>query len=165
MSDAAFQRVTVPLLPGATAKATAPTWETIEGGSPGGYAAARLRFPSGWLFSQHGSDPIYIPDPVQDGGAGTGTTAILAAIADLKQELQTMSQTNQQHADAIAAQLTTIDATLKTGIAAITAEIADLKTANPAVDFSGVDAAVATLGTDVAAAAAIPPAAGPAPAA
>ena len=85
---------------------------------------------------------------------GHEARAILAELATLTAKVDTMSQTNQQHADAIAAQLTTIDATLKTGVAAITAEIATLKAANPAVDFTAVDTAVANLGTDVAAAAA-----------
>jgi hypothetical protein len=96
---------------------------------------------------------------------GHEARAILAQLTILNTKVDTMSQTNQQHADAIAAQLTTIDATLKTGVADITAEIAALKTSNPAVDFSGVDAAVTALGTDVAAAAAIPPAPAAAPAA
>jgi hypothetical protein len=85
---------------------------------------------------------------------GHEARAILAELATLNAKVDLMSQTNQQHADAIAAQLTTIDATLKTGVAAITAEIATLKAANPAVDFTAVDTAVANLGTDVAAAAA-----------
>ena len=89
---------------------------------------------------------------------GHEARAILAELAALTAKVDHMSQTNQQHADAIAAQLTAIDATLKTGVAAITAEIATLKAANPAVDFTAVDTAVANLGTDVAAAAAIPPA-------
>jgi hypothetical protein len=83
---------------------------------------------------------------------GRNPRAALALLTSIQQELIIMSQTNQQHADAIAAQLTTIDATLKTGVAAITAEIATLKAANPAVDFTAVDTAVANLGTDVAAA-------------
>jgi hypothetical protein len=83
---------------------------------------------------------------------GHEARAILAELATLNAKVDHMSQTNQQHADAIAAQLTTIDATLKTGVAAITAEIATLKAANPAVDFTAVDTAVANLGTDVAAA-------------
>jgi hypothetical protein len=83
---------------------------------------------------------------------GHEARAILAELATLNAKVDLMSQTNQQHADAIAAQLTTIDATLKTGVAAITAEIATLKAANPAVDFTAVDTAVANLGTDVAAA-------------
>jgi hypothetical protein len=84
---------------------------------------------------------------------------ILAGINALHQELRTMSQSNQTHADALAAQLTAMDATLKAGVTAITDEIAALKAANPAVDFTGLDSAVTALGTDVAAAAAIPPAA------
>lgn len=80
-----------------------------------------------------------------------------------------MSETTQQHVDALAAQLTTMDATLKAGITSITDEIAALKTANPTVDFTALDSAVAAMGTDVAAVAAIPPAppppAPPAPAA
>jgi hypothetical protein len=82
---------------------------------------------------------------------------ILAGINTLHQELRTMSQSNQTHADALAAQLTAMDATLKAGVTAITDEIAALKAANPAVDFTGLDSAVTALGTDVAAAAAIPP--------
>ena len=68
-----------------------------------------------------------------------------------------MSQSNQEHADALAAQLTAMDATLKAGVAAITDEIAALKAGNPSVDFTALDTAVETLGTDVTAAAAIPP--------
>jgi hypothetical protein len=81
---------------------------------------------------------------------------ILAGINALHQELQRMSQTNQEHADALAARINAMDGTLKAGVAAITAEIAALKAANPAVDFTGLDAAVTALGTDVAATAAIP---------
>jgi hypothetical protein len=133
------------------------TWQGIPGAGP---TVQCLPFAAGWLVRGPAAGLIYVPDPEQQSGdASAGTTAILAAIEQLSKDLQTMSQTNQQHADAIAAQLTTIDATLKTGVAAITAEIATLKAANPAVDFTGVDAAVANLGTDVAAAAAVPTAA------
>jgi hypothetical protein len=83
---------------------------------------------------------------------------VLQNQSELHLELHRMSQSNQEHADAVTAQLTALDATLKSGVSAITAEIAGLKSSNPAVDFTGLDAAVTALGTDVAAAAAIPPA-------
>jgi hypothetical protein len=90
------------------------------------------------------------PDPRLD--------QVLALLQTLTQDINTMSETSQQHADALATQLGALDVTLKAGVAAITAEISTLKAANPAVSFTALDAAVASLGTDVAAAAAIPPA-------
>jgi hypothetical protein len=108
-----------------------------------------------WPWSPHPQ-----PDTVHE---------VLAALAHLHDQLaagfttltariDTMSQTDQQHADALTAQLDALDGTLKAGVAAITAEIAALKGANPAVNFAPLDAAVAALGTDVAAvtAAAVP---------
>lgn len=142
------------------------TWQFIPGAGPGWQA---FPFAGGWLVRGGGGGVIFVPGPDQRGGTDAGTITILAAIADLKQELGTMSETTQQHVDALAAQLTTMDATLKAGITSITDEIAALKTANPTVDFTALDSAVAAMGTDVAAVAAIPPAppppAPPAPAA
>lgn len=77
-------------------------------------------------------------------------------VRSIKKELATMSMTNQEHADAVAAQLADIDVAVKSGTEAILAEIAALKQNNPSVDFSGVDAAITQLGTDVAAVTAIP---------
>ena len=88
---------------------------------------------------------------------------VAAAQAAITQEITTMSGTVQSQLDAITAQLGTIDTTLETAVTAIEAEIASLQAANPTVDFTGVNAAVAKLQTDVSAAAAIPPAAPPAP--
>ena len=81
---------------------------------------------------------------------------VLALLRQIHQELHTMSQSAQEHADALTAQVAAMDAALQGGIAAIQAEIAALKAANAAVDFAPLDAAVTALGTDVAAAVAIP---------
>jgi len=142
-------------------------WERIPGA---GAQAERLITSGGTLIRQttFGTTQwIFLPD--RPGGADSDTLlaaiqALQLSLQALQQALQTMSETSLQHADALAAQLTTMDATLKAGVAAIAAEIADLKAANPAVNFASLDTAVANLGTDVAAAAAIPPAPTPTPA-
>jgi hypothetical protein len=90
---------------------------------------------------------------------------VLSLLREIQQELQTMSETDQQHADLIASRLNSLDAMLKSGFTAIQAEIASLRLAHPQIDFSGVDTAVTTLSTDVAATVAIPPAPTPVPAA
>ena len=101
----------------------------------------------------HGVPPEAGPDVIA--ALRSATTQILAAITaattTTTQELYAMSESNQAHADALTAQLVALDDTLKTGVAAIVAEIATLKAGNPAVDFAPLDTAVANLGTDVAA--------------
>ena len=75
-----------------------------------------------------------------------------------------MSETVQQKIDAVTTTVTAIDAKVAAAKTAIMAEIATLQVANPTVDLTALNAAVAQLGTDVDAVAAIPPA-DPAPAA
>jgi hypothetical protein len=126
--------------------------------------AQRIEVPGGWIY--YGgplSGPVLVSDPsqwAQSPAAVAGQLErVLASLSNLHLEFHRMSQSSQEHADALAATLNTMDATLKSGLAAITAEIATLKASNPAVDFTGIDTAVANLGTDVAAAAAVAPAA------
>jgi hypothetical protein len=123
------------------------------------YDPSCTEVPGGWIY--HGGplqSPVYVADPSKWALPPNDPRLdqILAAIATLHQELHRMSQSSQEHADALAAQITALDATLQSGITAIQAEIATLKQANPAVNFAALDTAVATLGTDVAATAAIP---------
>jgi predicted negative regulator of RcsB-dependent stress response len=77
-----------------------------------------------------------------------GTQKILAAIAALSKKVDAL-MSDQSHLDAQVAQIVAGVAALNTAATDIEAEIAALKAANPAVDFTALDAAVASLGSAV----------------
>jgi predicted negative regulator of RcsB-dependent stress response len=80
---------------------------------------------------------------------------ILAAVMVANQKLDVlMSQSDDLSADVQAIDQAVTD--LGTAAAAIEAEIAALKNANPALDLSGLDSAVASLKASVSSVAAIP---------
>src|SRR6185312_1972908 len=84
------------------------------------------------------------------------TSRLLIEFDQLRKDLAAMSASAQDRADALTAQITAMDAALQTGINAIHAEIAALKAQGTPVNLDPLSAAVATLATDVTAAAAIP---------
>jgi outer membrane murein-binding lipoprotein Lpp len=88
---------------------------------------------------------------------------LLRLIEALEVRMVTMSETTQEKIDALTATVTGIDAKVAAAKTAIMDEIAALQAANPSADFTKLNAAVAQLGTDVDAVAAIPPAAPAAP--
>lgn len=68
-------------------------------------------------------------------------------IDDLNKKVGTMA--SQSDVDALTARLVALDTRTTTAVAAITAEIAKLQSANPDLDLSGLTAAVGTLEGDV----------------
>jgi predicted negative regulator of RcsB-dependent stress response len=73
---------------------------------------------------------------------------IIAALAALTTKVDKL-MSDQSHLDAQVAAINAGVAALTTAATNIAAEIAALKAANPAVDFTGLDAAVASLGAAV----------------
>jgi hypothetical protein len=88
-----------------------PAWQGIPGAGQG---IQCFPFAAGWLVrSGNSGGVIYVPDPDQIGGVGAGTTAILAAIANLSEKVDIMSGTLQTSIDAMTAEVarqTTVNA-------------------------------------------------------
>jgi hypothetical protein len=94
-----------------------PAWQGIPGAGQG---IQCFPFATGWLVRGMGGGVIYVPDPDQIGGIGAGTTAILAAIANLQQELHRMSGTVTNLDQAIASLTAQVTAQTDVDTAAMT---------------------------------------------
>jgi hypothetical protein len=94
-----------------------PAWQGIPGAGQG---IQCFPFAAGWLVrSGNSGSVIYVPDPDQIGGVGAGTTAILAAIANLRTELITMSGTLSDKLDAATT-------AIETDVATVASEVSQL---------------------------------------